>query len=381
MTNTLQKSSERFLSLDVFRGMTICFMIIVNNPGGDVSFSPLDHAHWFGFTPTDLVFPSFLFAMGNAMSFSMKKFIGQSNLSVILKIIKRSALIFLVAYCLEMLGSIHHGINGGWSIGSFSHMRILGVLPRIALCYLFAALMVYFIKSKNVVIAIGILFLLGYWAILRFFGDPNNHFGMLTNVGTTLDKLVLGENHMYHGEGPAFDPEGILSTIPSIVNVICGYYAGKFIQEKGKTYEMISKLLLFGFLFIFLALCWNMSFPIAKKLWTSSFVLLTVGIDLVLISALIYVVEMKARGNDAWVSFFNTFGKNPLAIYVFGDFFGAVVGWFYINKMNFNELIDVKVFLAIAPGAIGSLLFAIYYMLVCWVFGKILDKRKIYIRV
>lgn len=376
----MEQSSNRFLSLDVFRGMTICFMIIVNNPGTDVAFGPLDHAHWFGFTPTDLVFPSFLFAMGNAMSFSMKKFAGQSDLSVILKILKRSVLIYLVFVCLEILGSIHHN-NGVWSVGSFSHIRILGVLPRIALCYLFAALMVYFIKSKNVVIAIGVILLLGYWAILRFFGDPNNHFGMLTNVGTTLDKMVLGENHMYHGEGPAFDPEGILSTIPSIVNVICGFYAGKFIQEKGKTYEMISKLMIFGFIFIFLALCWNMSFPIAKKLWTSSFVLLTVGIDLVLISALVYVIEMRQRTNNAWVSFFNTFGKNPLAIYIFGDFFGAVVGWFLINKMNFNEMMSVKVFQYIAPGAIGSLLFAIYYMLVCWVFGKILDKRKIYIRV
>lgn len=376
-----ETNTNRFISLDVFRGMTICFMIIVNNPGGDPSFGPLDHAKWFGFTPTDLVFPSFLFAMGNAMSFSMKKFIGQSNLSVILRILKRSALILLVAWCLEMLGSIHHDIDGKWSIGSFSHMRILGVLPRIALCYLFAALMVYFIKSRNVVIVISAFILIGYWLILRFTGDPNNHFSMLGNVGTWIDKAVLGENHMYHGEGVAFDPEGILSTLPSIVNVICGFYAGKFIQEKGKTYETISRLLLFGFLFIFMALCWNMCFPVAKKLWTSSFVLLTVGLDLVLISALVYVVEMRQRTGDVWVSFFNTFGKNPLAIYVFGDFFGAVAGWFYINKMGFNEMMAVKVFLAIAPGAIGSLLFAIYYMLVCWVFGKILDDRKIYIRV
>jgi len=377
----MEQNANRFLSLDVFRGMTICFMIIVNNPGSDISFAPLDHAKWFGFTPTDLVFPSFLFAMGNAMSFAMKKFVGQSNASVILKIIKRSALIFLVAYCLEFLGSIHHNISGAWSIGSFSHMRILGVLPRIALCYLFSALMVYFIKSKNIIIAISILLLLGYWIILLVNGDPNAPYGMLTNAGTYLDKWAMGDAHLYHGEGVAFDPEGILSTLPSIVNVICGYCAGKFIQEKGKTYEMISRLLLFGFLFIFLALCWNMSFPIAKKLWTSSFVLLTVGIDLVLISALVYVIEMRSLKTNGWISFFTTFGKNPLAIYIFGDFFGAVVGWFYIGNMNFNEMMSVKVFQVISAGAIGSLLFAIYYMLVCWVFGKVLDKNKIYIRV
>jgi len=377
----MEQNTNRFLSLDVFRGMTICFMMIVNNPGSDVSFAPLDHAKWFGFTPTDLVFPSFLFAMGNAMSFAMKKFAGLSNSSVILKIVKRSVLIYLVFVGLEWLGSIQHHVDGSWSIGSYSHLRILGVLPRIALCYLFAALMVYFIKSKNTIIVISILLLVGYQVILLIFGDPNDPYGMLTNAGTYLDKWAMGDAHLYHGEGVPFDPEGILSTLPAIVNVICGYYAGKFIQEKGKTYETVSKLLLFGFVFIFLALCWNMSFPIAKKLWTSSFVLLTVGIDLVLISALIYVVEMKAWNPGKWTSFFETFGKNPLAIYIFGDFFGAVVGWVHFNKMNFNEMMSEKVFQVISAGAIGSLLFAIYYMLVCWVFGKILDKNKIYIRV
>ncbi len=377
----MEQNTNRFISLDVFRGMTICFMIIVNNPGSDISFAPLDHAKWFGFTPTDLVFPSFLFAMGNAMSFAMKKFAGLSDTSVILKIVKRSVLIYLVFVGLEWLGSIQHHLDGSWSIGTLSHMRILGVLPRIALCYLFAALMVYFIKSNNAIIIISILLLVGYQVVLLIFGDPNDPYGMLTNAGTYLDKWVMGDAHLYHGEGVAFDPEGILSTLPSIVNVICGYYAGKFIQEKGKTYETISKLLLFGFIFIFLALCWNMSFPIAKKLWTSSFVLLTVGIDLVLISALIYVVEMRAWNKGNWTSFFETFGRNPLAIYIFGDFFGAVVGWYHFDKMNFNEMMSEKVFQVISAGAIGSLLFAIYYMLVCWVFGKILDKNKVYIRV
>ena len=127
---------------------------------------------------------------------------------------------------------------------------------------------------------------------------------MLTNAGTYLDKFVMGDSHLYHGEGVAFDPEGILSTLPAIVNVICGYFAGKFIQEKGKGYETLAKLMLWGFLFIFIALCWNMTFPIAKKLWSSPFTLLTVGIDLVLISALIYIVEIKAFNKGNWTAFF-----------------------------------------------------------------------------
>jgi predicted acyltransferase len=204
---------------------------------------------------------------------------------------------------------------------------------------------------------------------------------MLTNAGTYLDKYLLGDAHLYHGEGVAFDPEGILSTLPAIVNVICGYYAGKFIQEKGKGYETLAKLMLFGFLFIFIALCWNMTFPIAKKLWTSPFVLLTVGIDLVLISALIYIVEIRKWNKGNWTAFFNTVGKNPLPVYLFSELFIVVLGWIYIGTANSGDWINNVFFQVIAPGAIGSLLFAICYMLVCWTFGKILEKNKIYIRV
>ncbi len=377
----MTQSANRFLSLDVFRGMTIVFMIIVNTPGsGAAPFSPLEHAAWFGFTPTDLVFPSFLFAVGNAMSFSQKKFIGLSTGSVLFRIFKRAALIFLLGYLMYWVGSIQHTASG-WSIESISQTRIFGVLQRIGLCYLFASLLIYFISSKRAIIIISLILLLGYWILLLIYGDSATPYGMLTNTGTYLDKLVLGDAHMYHGEGVAFDPEGILSTLPAIVNVICGYFAGKFIQEKGKGYETISKLMLYGFLFIFLALCWNMSFPIAKKLWTSSFVLLTVGIDLVMISALVYIIEIRASKNAIWTSFFTTVGKNPLPIYIFSELLGVMLGWIYIDKINFNDWINNTTFQAIAPGAIGSLLFAICYMLVCWVLGKILDKNKIYIRV
>jgi predicted acyltransferase len=377
----MDQSANRFLSLDVFRGMTICFMIIVNTPGsGAAAFPPLDHAAWFGFTPTDLVFPSFLFAVGNAMSFSQKKFIGLSSGAVVFRIFKRAALIFLLGYLMYWIGSIDHS-SKGWSIESFGDTRFFGVLQRIGLCYLFASLLIYFIKSQRAIIIISVLLLVGYWVLLLVFGDHAAPYGMLTNAGTYLDKFIIGDKHMYHGEGVAFDPEGILSTLPAIVNVICGYYAGKFIQEKGKTYETISKMMLFGFLFIFIALFWNMTFPIAKKLWSSPFVLLTVGIDLVWISALVYIIEIRESANNKWTSFFTTVGKNPLPIYIFSELLGGWLGWIVINKLNFNDWINTVLFQVIAPGAIGSLLYAISYMLVCWLLGKILDKNKIYIRV
>ena len=378
----MDQNTNRFLSLDVFRGMTICFMIIVNTPGsGAAPFAPLEHAAWFGFTPTDLVFPSFLFAVGNAMSFSQKKFIGLGAGSVFFRIIKRAAIIFLLGYLMYWFPFVQH-TKSGWSFAPISNTRIFGVLQRIGLCYLFASLLVYFVKSKTSVIIISILLLVGYQVLLLIFGDHAAPYGMLTNAGTYLDKALLGDAHLYHGEGVAFDPEGILSTLPAIVNVICGYYAGKFIQEKGKGYETISKLMLYGALFIFIALCWNMSFPIAKKLWTSPFVLLTVGIDLLLISALIYVIEILNWNKGNWTAFFTTVGKNPLPVYMFSELFVVILYIINVNgKTTFYGWINQVFFQVIAPGAIGSLLFAICYMLICWTFGKILDKNKIYIRV
>ena len=378
---TANLKPERFLALDVFRGMTICFMIIVNTAGsGAAPFAPLEHAAWFGFTPTDLVFPSFLFAVGNAMNFSMKKFVGQSNSSVILTIIKRAALIFLFGYLMSWFPFFQHDASG-WHLSPISQTRILGVLQRIGLCYMFAALMIHFIKSQRTIIIISILLLVGYWVLLLIFGDPNAPYGMLTNAGTYLDKWVMGDAHLYHGEKVAFDPEGILSTLPSIVNVICGYYCGKFLQEKGKNYETIAKLMLWGALFIFIALCWNMTFPIAKKLWSSPFTLLTVGIDLIIISALVYIIEIKKSLRGNWTAFFTTVGKNPLPVYLFSELFVVVLFMITIKPgVNLFGWVNDVFFQVIAPGAVGSLLFAICYMLVCWTFGKILDMNKIYLR-
>src|SRR3569833_1833619 len=206
----MEQKPNRFLSLDVFRGMTICFMIIVNTGGsGATPFAPLEHAKWFGFTPTVLVFLFFLFVVGNAMSFSMKKFAGQSSGAVVWKIIKRTALIFLFGYLMSWFPFFLHD-KDGWhfALSPISHTRILGVLQRIALCYMFASLMVYFIKSTTTIVVISILLLFGYWFLLLIFGDHAHPYDMLTNAGTYLDKYLLGDDHLYHGEGVAIDPVG-----------------------------------------------------------------------------------------------------------------------------------------------------------------------------
>ncbi|MFD0792956.1 acyltransferase family protein [Mucilaginibacter litoreus] len=377
----MNPKSERFLSLDVFRGMTICFMIIVNTPGsGAQPFSPLEHAAWFGFTPTDLVFPSFLFAVGNAMSFTMKKFDSLSTGQVVYRILKRGLIIFLIGYLMSWFPFADH-TKDGWVMRPFSETRIMGVLQRIGLCYIFGSLIIYFVRNRTWVFIISALLLVGYWVLLLIYGDPAAPYGMLTNAGTYLDKFLFGDAHLYHGEGVAFDPEGVLSTLPAIVNVICGYYAGRFIQEKGKGYETIARLTLMGALFIFLALFWGMAFPIGKKLWSSPFTLLTVGLDMVIISALIYLVEVRHWNKANWTSFFTTVGKNPLAIYILSEVLVIIFWMIRIGDQNFMGWINSVFFQKIAPGAIGSLLFAISYMLLCWCVGKILDKNKVYIRV
>jgi predicted acyltransferase len=302
-------AASRSLALDIFRGMTVCFMIIVNTPGSETfCYSPLRHSAWHGFTPTDLVFPSFLFAVGNAMSFAMKKYESMGQGAVLGKIFKRTLLIFLIGYLIYWFPFFRHTADGGWGLSPISHTRIMGVLERIALCYGAASLLIYYCSTRTVVV-VSVLLLLGYWVILLLFpvpgGDP---FGMTTNAGQRLDMLILGEPHLYHGGengGVAFDPEGILSTLPAIVNVIAGYFTGVFVSKNGKTYEGLTRLLLWGCGLLALAYLWNLVFPINKKIWTSSYVALTVGIDMILLSFLIYFIEFRQK--RAWTPFFSVF--------------------------------------------------------------------------
>src|SRR3984893_905215 len=260
-------AKQRFLALDVFRGMTICFMIIVNTSGSKFTYSPLEHAHWHGFTPTDLVFPSFLFAVGNAMSFVMNKWNSLSKAEVLGKIFKRTLIIFLCGFLLYWFPFFYSDHAHDMLFSPLSHTRILGVLQRIALAYCIAALLIYYFKPGTV-ISISISILLLYWALMLMGGDAPDPLAMTGNLGYKIDLWLMGPDHMYHGEGVAFDPEGWFSTLPSVVNVTFGFMAGKFIQEKGKSFEGLAKLLLAGFALIVVGYFWDLLFPINKKLWT-----------------------------------------------------------------------------------------------------------------
>jgi len=372
-------STQRFTALDVFRGMTVCFMIIVNASGnGATTWWHLQHAAWHGFTPTDLVFPSFLFAVGNAMSFVLPRWETKSDLYVASKILKRTTLIFLLGYLMYWFPFFKLDKELHVIASPISQTRIMGVLQRIALCYGIAALLIHFFKLRTTLfISAGLL--MGYWIVLRVFGDAGQEFSMTGNIGHHIDQWLMGEDHLYHGEGAAFDPEGWLSTLPAIVNVVAGYTAGNYIRTNGINYETLSKLLLAGFACLALAFLWNPVFPINKKIWTSSFVLLTVGLDCMLLSAVIYVTDIRKQTRFNY--FFEVFGRNPLAIYLLSELLVTVMWMLHTDaKTPLYKWIYDTIFFHATP-YLGAFLFAVCYMLLCWSVGWLLDKKKIYIRV
>lgn len=380
-------TQQRFSALDVFRGLTICLMIVVNTPGDrNFIFSPLMHAKWNGFTPADLVFPSFLFAVGNALSFVKNKWTSQSAKQVITKIIKRSVLIFLLGFLMYWFPFVNKD-TGIWTFSPLSHARILGVLQRIAICYFFASILVYFLKTRGLII-ISLLLLLFYWGLCFYLGTGPDPLNIQTNVVLKLDLLLMGESHLYHRSGIAFDPEGWLSTLPAIVNVIGGYLIGLFLQKQANTndlsgderkFAMLTKIALAGFILIVVGYFWDFIFPINKKLWTSSFVLLTLGLDCLILSSIIYLLEIPTRIKWDW--FFRVVGKNPLSIYLFSELLMILLHKIPIGTdSNAFTWIYQKGFGFIGPYW-GSLIFAICFMLLCWLLGYQMDKNKIYIKV
>ncbi|MBN7816047.1 acyltransferase family protein [Algoriphagus pacificus] len=371
--------SNRYLALDVLRGLTIAFMIIVNT-AGDWSnlYAPLAHAKWHGFTPTDLVFPTFLFVVGNAMSFSMKKLQDMSAGNFFKKVGKRAFLIFLIGWLLNAFPFYRVGESGEFDFINITEIRLFGVLQRIALSYFFAAIVLYIggIRLGWIFSAIA---LLGYWAIMYFFGDAADPFGLTGNAAIKLDLALIGPERMYGGEGIPFDPEGLLSTLPSIVNVIAGFIVGKMIQKYGNTMQSIKKLVIGGVILIVLAYAWDILFPINKKIWTSSYVLLTVGIDLLLLALMVYIIELqKIKG---WTYFFEVFGRNPLILYVLSGIVIRVFGMIPVGDMSLRAVIYQNLFTSWLSPKNASFFFAFSYMLLIWLIGLWMDKKKIYIKV
>lgn len=362
---------SRLQSLDIFRGITIAFMIIVNTAGGSPSYSPLLHAAWHGFTPTDLVFPSFVFITGVSSWFSYKQYNHILTSDLFMKIAKRTLIIFLLGVGLYAFPFVGHPL---------STWRILGVLQRIALCYGIGSVLCLMLNTKQIVRLSGAL-LLAYWAILLAFGD----LSMAGNAGQKLDLWLFGEGHLYHGEGIAFDPEGLLSTMPALVTFLIGYSVGSFIGKAEDKMLIIKQLALWSIILITAALIWNLAFPINKKLWTSSYVLLVGGLSMSIFTLCYYLVDVKGIQN--WGNFFKIFGTNAILGYMVSELLLIIL--FLIPTtdaagkiINMQEAIYNTLFVSWAGATeIASFLFALIFMLVCWAIVWLFYRKNIFLKV
>jgi predicted acyltransferase len=331
------------------------------------------------------------------MAFVMPR-LEQAGTSVFLKkVITRTLLIFGIGLFLNWWPFIR------WNSDSelvFKHwvepdnpsngIRILGVLPRIALSYFFASIIIYFFKIRGAFVASAII-LLGYWFITLALGTTGDPYSFAGYFGTAVDKAVLGVPHMYKGDGVLFEPEGLMSTFPSIVQVIFGYFAGNYIKQKSLNYEMLANLFVIGSVLIFTGFCMDTVFPINKKIWSSSYVLYTSGLAITVLGVFIYLIEFKSvRG--AWSKFFDVFGKNPLFIFVLSSALGRLVALFrWVDHLDKN---GKPVYTSAFPWFYqhvckpvsdnlknGSLLYAICMIIFFWSIVYFLDKKKIYIKV
>ncbi|MFZ4583004.1 MAG: acyltransferase family protein [Paludibacter sp.] len=396
MSETKKTASSRLLSLDVLRGITIAGMMLVNNPGSwSYVYAPLGHAQWNGLTPTDLVFPFFMFIMGVSMFLSFKKFDFKISKDSFVKLLRRSVLLFLIGLAIGWLGLTLRTYNNlrseeldffsqFWqSATNFENLRILGVLQRLALVSFFGTLIVLLVRPKRIPLLIGLI-LMAYWLIIAF---TNSYQMSEESIIAVIDRAILGASHMYHDTTAAgvripFDPEGILSTIPCLAHVLLGYWAGKLMSETKNLNEKIQKLFVFGTIILFAGFLLDYGFPINKKIWSISFVLTTCGLASLFLGLLIWIIDIK--GFRKWAVFFESFGVNPMFVYVVGAVLGILIGnlGFTLNgdfiafkTYIFNNLIQPT--LGDYP---GSLVFALLFVSVCWAVGHVLYKKKIFIK-
>ena len=395
-TQTLPAKPQRILALDIFRGMTIALMIIVNTPGnGSLAWGPLLHAHWNGFTPTDLVFPSFLFAIGTSAWFSLKKFGHRPTGPALAKIWRRTAILFLIGvfmwYVPPFVASLVSLTPGTYLWHLAGTIRIMGVLQRLALCYAVGSTLALLV-SRRTLIAAGAALLLVYWWLLWAFGQGADPYSLQTNAALRLDTWLLGPEHLYHGErvndAPfAFDPEGLLSTLPAIVTFIIGYLAGQFLDRTRDRRQALSELLPAACLLIAAGFLWDFwfGFPINKKLWTSSYTLYAGGWSLLILGLVLWAVDV--HGKARFLVFFNVFGRNPLLAYITSEV-GAVT-LFTIQvagpdgqpQSAFAWLYHHTTMPLAGDNGVGSFLFAVSYMLVIWLFAWAAYRRGVIIKV
>lgn len=384
-------SSGRLLSLDILRGITIAGMILVNNPGSWTSiYAPLRHAEWNGLTPTDLVFPFFMFIMGISMYFSLRKSQFRPSGHLMWKIVRRTILIYLIGVAIAWFSNFCYGLGSSegslWericqSANSFAHLRLVGVMPRLALTYFFGSIVAITLKHKFIPWLIAAILVV--YAVILLVGHGYDF--TTDNVIYIVDTAILGHAHMYtgvtvDGVNMPFDPEGLLSTLPCIAHVLIGLMCGEMIMKTKDNNQRTNDLFRIGVILTFAGLLLNYGLPINKSVWSPTYVLTTCGLGASLLGLLIWIIDIKGR--KTWCRFFESFGINPLFLYVLGGVLGILFGAISIGGVSIKGWIHTHFLLAMVGDAfLASCLYAIVFVIINWCIGYILYKKKIYIKI
>ena len=366
--------TARLLSLDVARGITIAFMIMVNNNGA-AAYGPFKHSSWNGWTPTDLVFPYFLFLVGTSIVLSQGKrlALGTPKSLIAASIVRRTAILFVLGL-----------VVNGFPFFHLDHLRLYGVLQRIALCFCCVAFLFLWKQRPFLFVWLTILLLVGYWVLMRFVpvpgaGVPGRDIALLDpnqNWTAWLDRKLL-TGRLYEG---VRDPEGLLSTLPAIASTALGLLAGMWLQAKRERRQIALALLCGGIVLFVAGELWNLSFPINKKLWTSSFVLLTAGSSTILLALLYWLIDvLNVRGR--WEKPWLVFGTNAIFAYMLSELLATILWVARVDGITLWGWIYVRTFEHIPPPGIGSLVYSITFTFVCWLATYVLWKRRIFLRV
>jgi predicted acyltransferase len=384
-----QTRAGRVVSLDVFRGITIAGMILVNDPGSwEHIYPPLEHAQWNGWTPTDLIFPFFLFIAGVSMtlSFASRAARGVTRGSLARHIVRRSVLIFAIGLFLN-----------GFPSFDFHTLRIMGVLQRIALCYLAGGLLYLFTlrpgpapngrRRANIALiaAVVVILLVGYWAVMTFVPVPGygpGHLGQNENLGAYIDRTLMG-GHLW-SESKTWDPEGFLSTFPAIATLLIGILAGEWLRSERAGGRKALGLLIAGIPLVLAGVLLNPYFPINKNLWTSTFVLFTGGLAMILFAACFYLIDL--RGWQRWGQPFLVFGKNAILAYALAAIVSEVSTDFeFLDSLHrertLHGWIYQKYFVPQLNPENASLAFGVFFVLVIFVLLWPMHSRKVFIRI
>ena len=382
---------ERLLALDVFRGITITAMILVNNPGSwSFVYPPLLHAKWHGLTPTDLIFPFFVFIVGVSISIVVHRGLsnGIKRMTLMKSAFVRSFKLFILGLMLALFYYNFLDDAYSWIDQRLFSIRVMGVLQRLALVFIFTFAIVTFCK-KSWQWAIAIFILMSYWLIMMYVPYSDSQGNVLqgqllfgNNLAAWLDAKIFAAKHLYYSQSTpfAFDPEGLLSTLPAISGCLFGVFTGDLLTNKTQSLDSkVKSLFVYGVISLLVGYLWAMFFPVNKALWTSTFVLVTTGWALISLSLLTYLIDIKGYKN--WSAPFVVFGANAIFFYMFSGVIERVLLMIPMTDTPLQAWIYTTIFQPLFGNFNGSLMYAIVFLLLCYVVMHQLYKRNIFFKV